>query len=178
MDGSWSNLYNIETCMKLPCPEQPPSKAAGEGAERVYGPEVTKYRCENGYMFKSGQFPYLDMECLNKRWMPARLPQCVPRECSTEIPVPSMGMLVFWRRDRNPLTSFLKEERRKSLGDQIFYHCPLNKETTEGAKVQEVTCIWHRQTDMMLWWPQTLHDCSRKYSIMQDKSYNNQLFIL
>ena len=178
MDGSWSNLYNIETCMKLPCPEQPPTKPAGEGAERVYGPEVTKYRCENGYMFKSGQFPYLDVECLNKRWMPGRLPQCVPRECSTEIPVPSMGMLVFWRRDRNPLTSFLKEERRKSLGDQIFYHCPMNKETTEGVKVQEVTCIWHRQTDMMLWWPQTLHDCSRKYSSMPDKFDNNQLFIL
>ena len=163
MDGSWSNLCNIEMCMKLPCPEQPPPATKGEGAERVYGPEVTKYRCENGYMFKGGQFPYLEMECLNKRWMPARLPNWLPRKCSAEIAKAFMGMTVFWRRDRNPVTGFLKAERRSSLGDTIFYHCPMDKITMKDEMVQEVTCIWHRQTDLMLWWPPNLHTCSRKF---------------
>ena len=27
---------------------------------------------------------------------------------------------------------------------------------------QAVTCIWHRQTDSMMWWPQYLKDCNRK----------------
>ena len=27
---------------------------------------------------------------------------------------------------------------------------------------QEVSCIWHRQTDTMIWWPQELKDCNSK----------------
>ena len=160
MDGSWSNLYNIETCMKLPCPEQPPPAPPGEGAERLYGPEVTKYRCQNGFLFRTGQYPYLDMECLNKRWIPPRLPECVPRKCKDDIPSHFMGMLVFWKRDRNNVTTYLKGERRKTMGDMIYYHCPLGKTTMAELVVQEVTCIWHRQTDTMMWWPQELHPCN------------------
>ena len=162
MDGTWSNLLSIEMCMKLPCPVQPPPAPTGEGAERVYGPEITHYRCQNGNEFKGGQFPYLEMECLNKKWTPKRLPACVPRHCRSDIPEPLMGMFVFWRRDRNPITGFLEMDRRQSLGDSIIYQCPQDKLTAEDDKEQEVTCIWHRQTDMMLWWPPVVHQCSRK----------------
>ena len=62
---------------ELPCPIQPPPAPEGEGSERVYGVEVTKYRCKNGYMWDNGKWPYLEMECLNKKWAPKTLPQCV-----------------------------------------------------------------------------------------------------
>ena len=27
---------------------------------------------------------------------------------------------------------------------------------------QKVTCIWHRQSDTMMWWPQNLKECNRE----------------
>ena len=27
---------------------------------------------------------------------------------------------------------------------------------------QKVTCIWHRQSDSMMWWPQNLKECNRE----------------
>ena len=49
---------------------------AGEGAERNYGPEVTTYRCPNGYEWSNGQWPYLENECLNRKWSHKTLPEC------------------------------------------------------------------------------------------------------
>ena len=51
----------------------------GEGAERVFGMEVTRYRCPNGFLWEGGQWPYLEMECLNKKWAPRKLPACVSK---------------------------------------------------------------------------------------------------
>ena len=59
------------------CPEQPPPAPEGEGSERVFGMEVTKYRCKNGFQWSNGKWPYLEMECLNKKWAPKTLPECV-----------------------------------------------------------------------------------------------------
>ena len=70
-------LHNI--FIELPCPEQPVPAKDGEGSERNYGPEITTYRCPNGYMWQDGQWPYLQMECLNRKWVPKELPDCKSR---------------------------------------------------------------------------------------------------
>ena len=42
-----------------------------------YGPEVTTYRCPNGLEWSNGQWPYLENECLNKKWQyRTSLPAC------------------------------------------------------------------------------------------------------
>ena len=61
------------------CAELPPRAPEGEGAERVFGMEVTRYRCPNGFQWEGGQWPYLEMECLNKKWAPKQLPSCVSK---------------------------------------------------------------------------------------------------
>ena len=91
-DGQWSNDQNIESCVskyhghqdcfiticlsELPCPSQPPDVLPGEGAERNYGMEITTYRCPNGYEWVTGDWPYLEVECLNKKWSRTTLPDC------------------------------------------------------------------------------------------------------
>ena len=35
-------------------------------------------------------------------------------------------------------------------------------ETNNFVVDQTVTCIWHRQSDTMIWWPQQLKDCNSK----------------
>ena len=54
--------------------------------------------------------------------------------------------------------------KKRELGDEIVFHCPNNKLTwVDSLEEQVVTCIWHRQTDTMMWWPQDLHDCNSQY---------------
>ena len=83
MDGYWSNQFIIEECQKLRCPEQPPEGPRGPGAERIYDLQITRYKCQNGHQFEDGSFPYFEVECLNKRWRPSKIPKCIPRKCST-----------------------------------------------------------------------------------------------
>ena len=50
--------------------------------ERLYGSEVTSYRCQNGFKWEEEDNLeivglYLQMECLNKKWTPKNLPACV-----------------------------------------------------------------------------------------------------
>ena len=153
---------------ELPCPLQPPPATDGEGSERVFGVEVTKYRCKNGFKWEGGQWPYLEMECLNKKWSPKTLPQCVrkypdfkiyilsqnsARSCGLTIPTPYMGMEIAW------------PYKKRELGDSIVYTCPRQTTTWEEMlEEQVVKCIWHRQTDSMIWWPPELHNCNRKAS--------------
>ena len=59
------------------CSAEPPASSGGEGSERVFGMEITKYRCKNGYEWPNKVWPYLEMECLNRKWAPAALPECV-----------------------------------------------------------------------------------------------------
>ena len=59
------------------CANLPPPGPGGEGSERIFGMEITKYRCKNGYEWPGNRWPYLEMECLNKKWAPAALPECV-----------------------------------------------------------------------------------------------------
>ena len=62
---------------ELPCKTPPPPSLPGEGAEMNYGPEVTTYRCPNGLEWSDGQWPYLENECLNKKWQyRTSLPAC------------------------------------------------------------------------------------------------------
>ena len=37
---------------------------------------------------------------------------------------------------------------------------------------QTVTCIWHRQSDTMMWWPQNLKECNSELALT---SYLRQL---
>ena len=157
MDGSWSNLKVIEDCEKLPCPSPPPAAPPGPGAERIYNPQISRYKCRNGHQFSSGHFPFFPVECHNRGWAPVRLPECVPRKCSERRPQEYSGQTVLWRRDR-------KGYRRRDLGESILYLCPESRVTVSGLAVQEVRCIWHRQTDTMLWWPQGLEPCNSKIS--------------
>lgn len=75
-------VFCTQISLELPCPEKPPPATDGEGSERNYGPEITTYRCPNGYMWDMGKgiWPYLEMECLNKKWAPSSLPPCM-RKC-------------------------------------------------------------------------------------------------
>ena len=74
------------------------------------------------------------------------------RKCGLDSPAAWKGMDIDW-----PF-------KKRDLGDEIVYHCPNNKLTWAASlEEQVVTCIWHRQTDTMLWWPQDLHDCNSQY---------------
>ena len=82
------------------------------------------------------------------------------RRCGLEIPASWKGMDIDW------------PYKKRELGDQIVYHCPNNKITwVEQLEEQEVRCIWHRQTDTMMWWPQDIHDCNSEslYSLHTDQ---------
>lgn len=69
------------------------------------------------------------------------------------IPTPLMGMDVAW------------PYKKRELGDTITYTCPSQTLTwEEHLEHQVATCIWHRQTDSMIWWPPELHSCNRKIS--------------
>ena len=41
--------------LELPCIMQPPPAPEGPGAERNYNPDITTYRCPNGYMWEDGK---------------------------------------------------------------------------------------------------------------------------
>ena len=71
-------------------------------------------------------------------------------------------MDVSWVKPRNWQTNRLGP-RVRDAGDQIQYRCPSMTVTYEGDRDQYVTCIWHRQTDTMLWWPQQLLPCNSEY---------------
>ena len=182
MDGYWSNLHVIEDCVKLPCPKEPPQPPEGQGTEMVYTTEMVHYRCQNGHMFETGQLPYFSVECLNRKWSPAKLPKCVPRKCSGEqrpqhfkgkIPTHEitinhlmiyLGMDVSWFKSRDRATKLLSGSRNRSISDTIIFSCPSQLLTHDGRSDQVVTCIWHRQTDTMLWWPQAILPCNSKFS--------------
>ena len=71
-----------------------------------------------------------------------------------------MGMDVAW------------PYKKRELGDEIVYTCPNNLLTWEHSeREQYVTCIWHRQTDTMHWWPQDLHQCNSKYRVQLEGGY-------
>ena len=50
------------------------------------------------------------------------------------------------------------------IGKEIFSCVHIIKllETNNFVVDQTVTCIWHRQSDTMIWWPQQLKDCNSK----------------
>ena len=74
--------------------------------------------------------------------------------------------------------------KKRELGDEIVYHCPNNKlPWVEQLEEQVVRCIWHRQTDTMMWWPQDIHDCNSEshHSTLPSprlRSDNNNVSIL
>ena len=77
--------YGYLTFSEFLCPDPPPPAVGGEGSERIYSPEVTNYRCQNGFKWEEKNNLelvglYLQMECLNKKWTPKKLPPCV-RKC-------------------------------------------------------------------------------------------------
>ena len=60
----------------LPCPGQPP--ALTPGGWMWYGTEYTKYKCPNGYFFRSGLYPYWYSNCtVMKTWDPPQMEACV-----------------------------------------------------------------------------------------------------
>ena len=77
----------------------------GEGAERNYGPDITTYRCPNGYEWHNGQWPYLENECLNRKWSHKTLPPCKSEESLLVISVTNFDYFqregAVWRY-RNP----------------------------------------------------------------------------
>ena len=76
----------------------------------------------------------------------------IERKCGLERPTEWGGMDIDW------------PYKRRDLGDEIVYHCPNNKLTwEESLDSQSVRCIWHRQSDTMMWWPQNLKQCNSEY---------------
>ena len=73
-------------------------------------------------------------------------------------------MDVSWFKSRDRATNLLSVSRNRSISDRIIYSCPRGLVTYEGRRDQVVTCIWHRQTDTMLWWPQAILPCNSKLS--------------
>lgn len=63
-----------------------------------------------------------------------------------------MGMDITWPHSN------------RELGDKITFTCPSNTMTMEQNQTEQtVSCIWHRQTDTMVWWPQEIKTCDSKY---------------
>lgn len=108
--NSFTDLFILNSsltfnCSELPCPKQPPPSHKGEGAERIYGLletwyvlttilhisyikeliyfslSILRYRCQNGYIFENGDFPYWINQCLpNKNWeMRTDIVPCISR---------------------------------------------------------------------------------------------------
>ena len=76
-----------------------------------------------------------------------------------------MGMDVAW------------PYKKRELGDTITYTCPSQTLTwEEHLKHQLVKCIWHRQTDSMIWWPPELHNCNRKTMLHKIHSIISEYF--
>ena len=73
-------------------------------------------------------------------------------------------MDVSWFKSRDRATNLLSVSRNRSISDRIIYGCPRGLVTYDGRRDQVVTCIWHRQTDTMLWWPQAVLPCNSKLS--------------
>ena len=73
-------------------------------------------------------------------------------------------MDVSWFKSRDRATNLLSVSRNRSVSDSIIYSCPSQLVTHDGRRDQVVTCIWHRQTDTMLWWPQAVLPCNSKLS--------------
>ena len=64
--------------------------------------------------------------------------------------------------------------KKRELGDSIVYTCPSQTTTWEEMLVEQVVkCVWHRQTDSMIWWPPQLHKCNRKTSnsLLESRSH-------
>ena len=73
------------------------------------------------------------------------------RSCGLTIPTAYMGMEIAW------------PYKKRELGDSIIYTCPSQTTTWEEMLVDQVVkCVWHRQTDSMIWWPPEVHNCNRK----------------
>ena len=75
-----------------------------------------------------------------------------------------LGMDVSWFKSRDRATKLLSGSRNRSISDTIIFSCPSQLLTHDGRSDQVVTCIWHRQTDTMLWWPQAVLPCNSKLS--------------
>ena len=55
--------------------------------------------------------------------------------------------------------------KRRLLGNSVTFTCPSNTATWEGREEQVAACVWHRQTDSMVWWPAELHPCNSELHI-------------
>ena len=109
------------------------------------------------------------------------------RKCGQTIPTPFQGMDITWpykRRElgihlQNPCQYYVyiygisKVMKSFTPVQTIMKHglkdiqVNLTYLITARAKLnwnsdQKVTCIWHRQSDTMMWWPQNLKDCNRE----------------
>ena len=71
-------------------------------------------------------------------------------------------MKIYWPRKRDSETQQLKPIT--DLGDKIIFDCPNGYTTTDGKTSQTVSCIWHRQTDLMFWWPQDVLQCNSEFT--------------
>jgi hypothetical protein len=71
----WS-IPQVEDCSALPCPDSPP--ASPEGGWSWYEYDRNKYKCPNGYMFKTEDYPYWRANCtVQKVWQPLEVIDCV-----------------------------------------------------------------------------------------------------
>ena len=180
-DGTWSNQFNIETCQSkgshqiqglttfpqrcsvLTSLPRPLRVRAPKGFLGWKWPNTVAKMDLNGPM---GNGPIWRWNVLTRngrqrlyqsvfvsisQTYDLRLDVPVARSCGMTIPVPLMGMDVAW------------PYKKRQLGDTITYTCPSQTLTwEEHLEYQVVTCIWHRQTDSMIWWPPELHSCNRK----------------
>lgn len=79
-------------------------------------------------------------------------------------------MQKFWPKSRDPENQKLSAKRNSNLGDEIEYRCPNGMKTQDGRTSQMVKCIWHRQSDLMFWWPQDIHACNSKFSTSKNNT--------
>lgn len=96
----------------------------------------------------------------------------VARQCEGPIPNHFLGMEFIWPNES------------RDFGTNITYTCPYRRSTFENDLIgnvallnvnplkkcnilmifldQYINCIWDKDTDELIWWPQTILECNRK----------------
>lgn len=70
------SVFLFFLCVVPPCPAHPPPPPSG--GWRWLEAEYTKYKCPNGFKFKTGQYPYWYMNCTARRnWYPEAVEDCI-----------------------------------------------------------------------------------------------------
>ncbi len=121
--------FDLVLVTVLPCPKQPPPKP--DGGWFWYGLEKSRYKCPNGFMFATGQYPYWNSSCTpSKIWDPPEVAKCIRKSDNQKILEQLTPSMPTARQCLNePPDIFIDMDRdwplsNRDMGSEIIYTCP------------------------------------------------------